>query len=784
MRRSLVSILRSFKRNKLFSLLNVISLALGIFCFLVVALFVRDELTHDKWHNNVDNIYQAKVKWGAGDGTFYMFPPYPFAQGIAESSAGVLDAVNIGFSGKVEIKSKQDWIEEDNHYFSSSNLFNIFDFDLQYGDPKTALDEPNSVVISRRIAMKYFDSENPIGETFEIKDRGLVTVTGVLKRIPSNSHLQFEIISSRGGGDETFEGIKNNWKFGGDGIAYLLLQDGFSLEQLSADVESLIAQRTEPNENETYEFQGFGELYLGGMTMRSEDTNLFGGNTKYLYIFSVVGVLILFVACFNYVNLTSARLFTRTKDVVVRKVLGASRKRLITKFIGESMGYAVLSLIVSLIVIEMLLPSINSTIGKQLDIDYVNDPGVLWIPVSITFLVGLLAGLYPAIAASRFNMVSSLKGMTIGSSSNRIRKALIVLQFMICGGLVITTFIIRGQAQFLVNFDLGYNSEDVINLDVFRGGFDGKYATLKTEMERIPGVLGTSGSPLPESFSIFSMPLEIDGEKRTFVPSYAAVDRGFEDYFGIEIVKGRGLSELTDEELKTSVLINESAVENLGLTDPVGFELSPNYKIVGIVKDFHYSSAKYRIRPLMIKYDPKNIRYLHLRFDPSNKDATIAHVERTWSSLNSGKPFEYDLMEGHFDDSYRREYSLLKVFNILTIQLIAVAFLGLFALANFEAKQREKEIGIRKVLGANYVHLIQILGRKFVWLVVIALTLTVPITYHFLNKWLQAFPYQLKLGPDYFLVSIAGVVLLTMLILGVHGYSSSLKNPVKILRNE
>lgn len=777
--------LRRFKREKFFTLLNIASLSLGIFCFLVVALFVRDELTHDQWHGNVNEIYIAKVKWGAQNGqTFYIFPPLPYTEEIKTSSPGILDAVNISNEKIIEVKIGNTWVEETKHYHATTSIFNIFDFTLKLGDPSTALDEPNSIVLSSDKAFKYFGLKNPIGEFIEIKDRGLMKVTGVMDPIPANSHLRFDLLTPRDFTTDFNSKRQFNWGFGGDGIVYLLTAPGYSMDQVQKDTKALLALNSEDKEDTEYVFESFGKSYLNQRTMRSDEDNMFGGDAKYVYIFSLVGFLILIVACFNYINLTSARSFTRTKEVMVRKIIGASKKHLILRFIGESFLFAFIALIVALVALEFTLPTINSIIGKQLGIDYLGDPTVLWLPISLTILVALLAGIYPAMATSTFNLASILKGDSPKSGAKNLRKALVVLQFMICGGLLISTLIIRGQAKYLLDFDLGYKKENVININLEGRESQGKYPILKSALEKLPLIQSVSGSPLPEVHSIYGMEVEIEGEKSYFTPFFANADKGFEAFFGLEILEGKSFDELQDSELDQAVMINEAALKQLGLENPIGFKLADGMKITSVIRDFHYSSAKSKVGPLIIMYNAKEITNLHIRFDPKNIEAVIAATEGAWSSLETNQPFEFELLEGHFESSYNREKSLVQIFDVLTIVLIAVAFLGLFALASFEAKQREKEVGIRKVLGANYFHLVKILGQRFIWLIFFALVLAIPISYYLLENWLQTFPNHLSLNANYFIVAIMGVLTITMGVLGIHGYTSANKNPVSVLKNQ
>ena len=527
----------------------------------------------------------------------------------------------------------------------------------------------------------------------------------------------------------------------------------------------------------------FGDLYLDGKTYGYE-TKMFGGQRRYIVIFSLVGGLILLVACFNYVNLHTARTFARTKDLAIRKVIGASRTRLLSLLVSETAFIAFVSLIVAVIAVELSLDSINSVLNKRLEFSLFNNPALLFIPGAALLLVVLISGVYPAIVASSFNISNLLKGVFPHSKTSILRKGLLVFQFLICAGLLMSALAVRSQAKFMINMDFGYNVENVHYINLYKGGFGGKYEQLKTELARIPQILDVSGAPMPTRGIGFSFPIEKNGERVLIDFMTGAADIDFADLLEIEILQGRSFSELETSELKKAVLINETAHKELGVDDPIGVELAGRYKIVGVMKDFHFADAKSQISPLLISTRKPEIPNLHFKFKEGERATVMLAVKNVWESFNTGTPFETTELATFYTSAYQQEETLVRIFNWLTAMLVVIAFLGLFALSSFEGQLREKELGIRKVLGANYLQLIKALSQRFVVLVVLALLLATPVCYYLINNWLSSFPYRITDLTPQFSIATAAIIFLAISILGVHGYLSSRKNPVDVLRNE
>jgi len=783
--RFLVRGLRGLKRERFFTIVNLLGLSLGMFCFIITAMYVSDELNHDKWHENADNIYLPLVIFNTDNGGMSLTPPYAIKDAWVEESPGVIDAVNISSSQTATYKVNGQEFETKRLFQTSSSLFTVFDYSLKLGDEAQALEDMSSVVISSEIAKKHFEGLNPLGQTITLNEKEFV-VTGVLEKIPKSSHLKFEFLTPINFKEGNYSGLEDNWQLG-HGLHYILVNENYDLEQLKAETVDIIKKYK--GENETmydYQFNQFSGLYLSGRTWRA-GSGTFGGQKKYIYIFSVIGVLMLIVASFNYVNLTTSRSFAKARNLAVRKIIGASRQRLVALQMGETLLIALISLILALIAVEVTQPLIYDLIGKELTFELLNGSSAIIIAVLILATIVLVSGLYPAMIGSKFNMVGLLKGQTPKSGGAVIRKSLIVFQFVICCGLLASALIIRQQANFMINMDMGYNAERVINVDMARGDMFDKYQELKTELERNPMIEYVSGSPLPSTFGAMIFDVGEEGNKNQRFVSYGSADAGFMELYGLELISGKRFADLNESEKENAVMLNEAALAlwDFDKETVIGQKIpDSSFKVVGVVKDFHYRSAKIAIGPLMISYDPTQIRNLSMKFKEGNRADIIAYVDKIWNELGATDGFEYRDVEDYYAQSFQREESLIKIFDVLTVMLVVVAFLGLFALATFESQLKEKEMSIRKVLGANNLTLIKVMNSKFAWLIIIAMLVSIPVTQYLISTWLESFPYRIESTVPQYTIAALMIFGCAIGLLSFHGIKNARKNPVEILRNE
>lgn len=776
--------IKSLKRERFFAAVNILGLSLGMFFFIVTSLYVTDELTHDQWHTNAEDIYEGEILFETPNGSMSIMPPFAMGEAWVNESPGVKDYVNISNVQKGTYLINDQAYETD-YYFAQTAMFDIFDFTLKLGNEDEVLDEPNSMVISSDLARKHFGDLNPMGEIITIKDLGDYKVTGVLDAIPSNSSFQFDIIVPIDFTKGPYEGLKNNWQFG-TGNLFVLLDHSYTIEQLKQESKEIILEKNAESPFTDYTFSKFSDSYMHGGGY-STNRSMFGGRQEYVIIFSIIGILMLVVATFNYINLTTSRSFSRAKDLAIRKIIGAGRGRLIRLQMGETFFIALIALIIALIGVETFMPSINAMINKNLSLDLFTNAQYLVLPVSILVFIVILSGLYPAIAGSRFNMVALLKGQSPKAKSAIFRKSLIVLQFVICAGLFSSALIIRNQANYLINYDIGYNTKNIATINMNKGGMFEKYEQIKAELARNPQILGATGAPLPSANGAMIFDVGEEGNKQQQFVNYGSADKGFVDMFGIEILSGTSFSKLQESELEGAVMLNESALSlwNMEKDSVIGqFIPDTKMRVVAVTENFHYNSPRSKVRPLLIAYEPTQIISLNVQFREGEKEQVMGYIEQVWTDLGATEPFTYTLVEGYYDNSYATEETLISIFDMLTFMLVLVALLGLFALATFEGQLKEKELSIRKVLGANYLTLIKVLNSRFILLIIIAMLVSVPITQYLITDWLNGFANRIPSTTPYYIVSGFTVLSLAFGLLSWQGMKRANKNPAEVLRNE
>ncbi|KYG73570.1 MULTISPECIES: ABC transporter permease [Roseivirga] len=778
---------RGFKRQKLYSLVNLSGLAIGMFCFLITALYVKDELTFDRWHENADNIFMSSLEMQREDGEkFKVRPSYALLKALKEESSEVVSAVNISRNNWKYYQLGEEWVQTEQFYYSSPELFEVFDFSLKYGNETTALSEPTDVVISSELAESLFSGENPLDKMISIQGQGELKVVGVLNPIPANSHLRFDMVASINNPGSRYKRSEGEWVYG-TGYNYFLLKGDYKLDKLYEDTKTILARNGAEDIAANYEFLKFSELYLKQQTERF-NRDMFGGQMKYVYIFSLIGTLILLVACFNYINLTTSASISRSKEMGIRKVIGASKTSLVSNKMVETLFVSFWSLVLAIIAVEMTLPYINSLIGKSLSFNVLQSPSQLVLPVVLLIVVMLISGVYPAFMLSSINLSTVLRGAQPKTKAGLFKKSLIVFQFIICSGLLIAALAIRSQADFLINIDKGYNEENIMSMSVRQEGQRLEYEVLKNKLESIPQIEVVTSATLP----IFPPPpppsmVEIEGRMFAMTFFTGFVDRNFNEIFQLEFLEGVDFTQVPESELGNAAIINETAKKKLALNPALGAKLPDGSKVVGVVKDFFFDTAKSEIQPASLTYYPRGFYNVQFSFRAGNKADVMAQVEMAMKQefgLKSAPSMtELKTITQGFN-FYDAETTLKTIFNMLTGMVILVAFLGLFAMATFESNAREKELGIRKVLGANYFHILKTLNKHFVGLMVVAFLVSIPTTFYLVEEWLQAFPYRIEGLGSFGISSVAIIVLIATLILGAHSYLSTRKNPTEVLRNE
>ena len=774
--------LRNIAKNKLYALVSILGLATGMACFILTALFVKDELSFDRWHKNGDHIYTVQVESSIFPG-FRTFPPVPYLNAILDESSAVVNGVNIGFAGKAVVKSGDKLIEEEGVYSTQQSIFEMFDFTFKMGDSSKALEDIKSIVLSSEMADKYFPEENPIGRSLELIDKGTYIISGVLDPIPSNSHLQFNFLIPYDFNSDDMKELKASWRFG-TGMTYVQLAEEATLDQVIVDTEKVLKKNIEKEKIDKYTFKPFTDLYLTNETLRRSSKYTFGGDLKYVYIFGSVGLIILLVACFNYVNMATAWGMVRVKEVGIRKTIGAHRKQLVGQFLSESTIITLFSAVLAIVLVEGALPSVNNLIGKELNLNYLEGWQTISFFVALILIIGFTAGIYPALVLSSQKVTSLVKGSS-AKTNHWLRKGLIVIQFCGCAGLLIASLIIKKQLNYLLDKDMGFNGEQVLNLKMNPSQLEGvNYLTIKSEIEKLSSVTAVSGSPVPGVNGIVSIKgVEGAEEKADMIPYILNVDRNFLDFFEIEVIEGKGLKSLLESEEDNSIIVNEAFAKQLGLTEIVGKKIR-EWTVAGVVNDFHFMSTKEEIKPVIIQVSDELISGVHVKFEAENVGEILDRLEGIWDQFVVNKPFDYSFMDDAFAATYEKERKVSDLFNYFSIFILVISCLGLFGLTAFISEQSKKEMGIRKVLGASASGIFSLLTKKFIGQIILAAIMAVPIAYYLVEQWLESFPYRVSFGATEGLVGIGVLIVVSLITVTYHGVKSGRANPVNSIRHD
>jgi len=787
--------LRNFKRDKWYSLLNILGLTIGITFSLFLIFYIIDELSYDRYHEKANRIFRigSHIKEPDKDTMRWAATPFPMAPALASDYPEVEEAVRfIGNSNNIMYKNGDLRLYEDKVYFADSNLFRVFTHRFIEGNPQTALKDPKSMVLTKSVAKKFFGSTgNYVGKTLQNASGDVYKITAVIEDVPKNSHLIFNILISRSSLPADFA---NNW--GGFGFfTYVLLKPNtsaaaFEKKMLPIYDKYLASIFAQYNIKMRFGAQPITSIHLHS-EMSGEPEEL--GSTSYIYIFSAVAFFMLLIACINYMNLTTARSARRAKEIGIRKVTGSSKIQLVSQFLIESTLTAFFALLLSLGLIALLLPTFNSLSGKFISFNTILQANTILILVAIILFIGLVGGSYPAFYLSKFNPVNILKGsLSKGSSNVVLRRALVVVQFSISMIMLICTWIVYNQLNYLRNKDLGFNKDRVLVATAnSNNDIRSKILSFKNEMRNNSQVTAVSTSQavpgVGVNFNLFTIESK-NGYVDKGVDCYA-VD---EDYFktlGMQIVKGRNFSGLSDT--LRSIIVNENMVKEFGwgenaIGKKVKFpgDTSGNYlEVVGVVKDFNQKSLYNPIAPLLLFYAPNN-NSIQIKLNAANIPGTIADIERKWKSAFPELPFQYTFLDQDFNSQYAADQKRGKIFTAFSILTILITCLGLLGLIAFTTEQRQKEISIRKVMGANTGQLVPLITKNFVLLVGLSCFIAFPVAWYFMDKWLKIFPYNTGLSITPFIFSALTVLLITLMTVIFHTMKAALANPVKSLRTE
>ena len=785
--------LRNVKKHRVYSFLHISGLALGLTLFILIMLYVSNEFSYDKFNKNLHRIYRVE-----NEGRTQVSMAPAIGKEIAERIPGVQKVVRFKFRWDYLVKYQPpgsqaitESIMLPRFGWADPAVFDVFTLPFTAGNPKTALESPYSLVLTESVSKRLFGNENPIGKIVKVNNTDDYKVTGVMKD-PKNFHLDFNALASfvtlgKLIGPRALNSF-DSWNV----PTYILLPHQHNASDVAQKVTNLFHERLK--EMRRNEFK-FGLYSLKGLYFAKRGSGKHG-NLQSVYIFIIIAIFILIIACINFINLSTARASTRAREVGIKKVVGSNKLSLITQFLTESVLLTLFALLVALFFISLLLPEFKNLVQGDLSFDLFKNPSVIILIIGGAILVGLLAGVYPAFYLSAFNPCSVLKGdITKGVKSVKFRSILIVFQYSISIFLVIATIIVFNQLNYVKNRNPGFNKESIINFDIYRNlAIRRNKEGFKERLLKNPNILGVTFSQGYPGHIYNYEGFKYKQERQKFAPVFT-VDPGYFDVYGLEIIKGRRFSwDLKTDRLRTCI-INEAALKEFGLENPVGKIIhkvqvegssfsSKDIEIIGVVKDFHFESLHDEISPLVFGWNEPWLWNTGVRISPKNIQQTIKYIKKVWMEFSPEFPFEYSFLDETFNNQYKGEEKLGKIFRYFAMFGIIIASLGLFGLASFTADQRTKEIGIRKVLGASISSVFVLISKEFTKLILISNIIAWPAAFYFMNRWLQSFAYRTSMDWWVFIFSGFLALMIALITLSYHSIKSALVNPADILKYE
>ena len=812
LRNYIKSAYRNLLKNKVYGAINISGLSVGIACCLLISLYVYDETSYDKFFDDSDRIYRVALERKYPTNTrFFGSSPVNLAPTILDNYPEVEEAGRLHrlfFQNQVTVDFGDRSFIEENYLFADNNFFKVFSFDFIEGDPETALENPTNIVITESVARKYFGKEPALNKTFG-SDTTRYQITGVVKDVPSNSHLQFDLLGSIHDLPFLEQAAENNswinpWLF-----TYIKLNEGFTPEEFEAKLPEMVnsyglasilsqlqlSPDDYPNSGHDFKYflQPIEDIHLHSNLDVEVRAN---SNVMYVYLLSAVVLFILLISCINFINLATARSAERAKEVGVRKVMGSSKSLLVKQFLTESTMIATFGMLIALALVGALLPGFNSLVEKELNLEILANPLVIAGLVTFTLSIGVLAGLYPALVISSINSALVLKGKY--KTSNKgvwLRNFLIVFQFFISISMISGTLLLGDQMNYIQNKNLGFEKSNILVIEQTQVLGD-QFEAFKNEIDQINGVESIAASfAVPGDFLGNSILAPDDPEKSQIRTYINTVDDDYLSTLKMEVTSGRGFSRDFNDSL--NILINETAARELGYEDPIGhWLLNPNpgpnqadgFTIIGVVEDFHHHSLHMKI-PSMVLYNIYNVQLfspgrITVRTSGHNSLSILQQIEEKWEGIENDQPFTYSFLDESLDNLYQADRQTNRIFSLFTVVAIIMACVGLFGLAAYVTQQRTKEIGIRKVLGATVPNIILLLSRDFTKLIGIAFVISVPLVYMGMTRWLENFAY--RTGIDVFTLLGAGFLTLILAWLTISYYSIKIAvlNPVNSLRSE
>jgi putative ABC transport system permease protein len=769
-----------------YSILNILGLTLGISSALFLIIYVSDEVSYDRYHEKAERIYRVSSKISEPDDQFtWIVAQIPFGPQVVQDYPEVQSFVRFINMPRALYKYEDKEYNEENFFYVDSTLFDIFTYKVVKGDIKSALVEPGKIILTERIAARYFGSTDPIGKTLTA-GTNTYEVTGVIKDVPFNSHFRFDAVASRNNLPKQLGSWGNFGVF-----TYLLFPENFDVKAFETKMQAMFTAYMKPifgplNIKIEYILEPITRIHLYSTKAGEPEPT---GSITYVYIFAIVAIFLILIAAMNYMNLATARSTRRAREVGLRKVVGSRRGPLVLQFLSESVVFTIISLLISIIILVVLLPKFNLLAGKSFDFHIIYSPVVLLSLLGVILIVGIFGGSYPAFFLSRFSPVTVLKGeITQGSAGSLFRKILVVIQFTVSVIMIICTLVVFRQLNYLKTMDQGFDQKNVVGLQL-NGDMVRKYPVLKqvlSENQNIKYVTSTN-TAVGEGSGKVIFQVETDQGMSNRGINFAVVDHDFTETLGIKILKGRDFQQDMPSDTLTGVVVNETFVKRMSWAEPVGKKVTLgnfiNGRVIGVMQDYHQTGMYNSIESLLLIYRPlNNVIYIKLSNNETSK--TLSFIESKWKEIFPNEPFVYTFLSERFNRQFEADERRGLIFTLFTILAILIACLGLFGLASYMVEQRTKEIGIRKVFGANESIILRLISKDFLILVTIGIIIAVPVAYYFMNQWLQNYVYKMKIGLPIFFIAALLTIVITFITISYKAYQAAIMNPANSLKTE
>ena len=771
-----------------YSLLNILGLTLGITSALFLIIYVSDEVSYDRYNVKADRIYRVSSNIKEPDDQFiWTVAQIPFGPQVVQDYPEVQSFVRFINMPRSLFKYEDKEFNEERFYYVDSTLFDIFTYKVLKGEIKTALLEPKKIILTEKIANKYFGKEDPIGKTLKTGNDSY-EVTGVIEDVPTNSHFRFDAVAARNNLPKQLGSWGNFGVF-----TYLLFPENFDVKTFETKIQGMY---------DTYMKPIFGGMHITIKYILEPITRIHLYSTKagepeptgsitYVYIFGIIAIFLVLIAAMNYMNLATARSTRRAREVGLRKVVGSRRGPLVFQFLSESMVFTLISLLISIVLIIILLPKFNELAGKSFNLHILYSPVVLLSLLAVVIIVGIFGGSYPAFFLSRFSPVTVLKGdITQGSAGSLFRKILVIIQFTVSVVMIICTLVVFRQLNYLKTMDQGFDQKNIVGLEL-NGPMIRKYPVLKQSLRDNPNIkyVTSTNSPVGEGSAKLIFQVETDQGMAQKGINFVVVDHDFVETMGIKMVSGRDFQQDMPSDTLTAVVVNETFVRRMGWKEPIGKKVETGNanqlraRVIGVMKDYHQTGMYNNIESLLLAYRPLN-NVIYIKLSGIETKTTLAFIETKWKEIFPDQPFTYTYLSERFNRQFEADEKRGLIFTIFTILAILIACLGLFGLASYMVEQRTKEIGIRKVFGADENTILGLISKDFLLLVSIGIIIALPVAYYFMSKWLENYVYRMKIGIPLLITAALLTIVITFITISYKAYQAAVMNPAQALKTE